>query len=376
MREIACDSVFTASRLGVAANNLLNDIPDTKRQGDLMAQCGLRETVYGEGGSNHRACNLVRQQRFLTKVVARLESEPAKVIAEMQAMRAVLTGEGRMMCQVVGNVTNLAEQGCHALMPFVQCFPPSSLPLAEVMQPGRVRLTREVHSPAVASPLGQCKVLGMASMESCFLYACAPGLPSFQHADTAAMLVATELLTCIEGPMWNLIRGLGLAYSFTMYGDADEGLCYFSLSRSPALAKAYAEAGRLVKAFATGSTAITDLMLENAVASVMSSVMSRESTVAQCGMQSLMTALRRSGLGHNSRLLKSVAGVRSSQVLEVMDKYLVALFCPKTANVFCTSSPAKLDEVCAGMEEAGWQVLKPASLDELVIDTCPDIHLP
>ena len=51
------------------------------------------------------------------------------------------------------------------------------------------------------------------------------------------MLVATELLTCIEGPMWNLIRGLGLAYSFTMYGDADEGLCYFSLSRSPALAK-------------------------------------------------------------------------------------------------------------------------------------------
>ena len=59
--------------------------------------------------------------------------------------------------------------------------------------------------------------------------------------------------------------------------------------------QAYAEAGRLVKAFATGSTAITDLMLENAVASVMSSVMSRESTVAQCGMQSLMTALRRSG---------------------------------------------------------------------------------
>jgi len=33
-------------------------------------------------------------------------------------------------------------------------------------------------------------------------------------------------------------------------------------------------------------------------------------------------------------------------------------------------------QVCAGMEEAGWQVLKPASLDELVIDTCPDIHLP
>ena len=57
-----------------------------------------------------------------------------------------------------------------------------SVNTTEVMQPGRVRLTRELHSPAVASPLGQCKVLGMASMESCFLYACAPGLPSFQVA--------------------------------------------------------------------------------------------------------------------------------------------------------------------------------------------------
>ena len=46
------------------------------------------------------------------------------------------------------------------------------------------------------------------------------------------------------------MRGQGLAYSFTMYGDADERLCYFSLSRSPAVAKAYAAAGRLVEAFA------------------------------------------------------------------------------------------------------------------------------
>ena len=182
-------------------------------------------------------------------------------------------------------------------------------------QPGEIRLARQVHSNAVTSPSGVLKVLSMPAIESSFLYCAARGLPSFQHADTAAMLVAIEILTCIEGPLWNLIRGQGLAYSFSMYGDADEGLVYFSLSRSPCVIKAYNEARRLVQAFAGGECRISDTDLENGIASVLSSVVSRESTVGQCGMQSLMTALRRSGPGHNSRLLKSIAAVSASHAM-------------------------------------------------------------
>ena len=37
-REIVFDSVFTAERLAIAANNLLNDIPESKREGELVAQ--------------------------------------------------------------------------------------------------------------------------------------------------------------------------------------------------------------------------------------------------------------------------------------------------------------------------------------------------
>lgn len=64
-------------------------------------------------------------------------------------------------------------------------------------------------------------------------------LAGFGHEDTAPMLVAIELLCSIEGPMWREVRGLGLAYSFGMHGDADEGLVYFSLSRSSNVPKAF-----------------------------------------------------------------------------------------------------------------------------------------
>ena len=346
--QVTCDSIFTPERLAVAANNLLNDVPEIKREGDVIAQCGLREKLYASSGSNHRACNLLRQQRFLTNIVARLQSSPSEVVSEIQAMRAVLTREGGMMIQVVGNIVRLALQGLHPLIPLIDAFPPAvdrGDKQVRVRQPGQVRLAQQLHSTAVASPPGVASVVAMGALESCFLYAAARGLPSFQHEHTAPMLVATELLTCIEGPMWNVIRGAGLAYSFTMYGDADEGLCYFSLSRSPAVGRAYVEAGSLIASFASGETPITAMALENSKASVMSSIVSRESTVGQCGMQSLMNALRRSGPAHNARLLSSVASVSQEQVMYVIQKYLLALFSPQSANVFITTSPAKFDEV-------------------------------
>ena len=316
-REITFDSVFTPDRLAVAANNLLNDVSERKREGEMIAQAGLREMLYCKSSSNHCACNLVRQTRFLSSVVARLQTEADVVVAEMEALRAALTTAGTIMLQVVGNMSLLAKEGLHPLRPIIDLFGLSrtAVPEDAVTQPGEIRLARQVHSNAVTSPSGVLKVLSMPAIESSFLYCAARGLPSFQHADTAAMLVAIEILTCIEGPLWNLIRGQGLAYSFSMYGDADEGLVYFSLSRSPCVIKAYNEARRLVQAFAGGECRISDTDLENGIASVLSSVVSRESTVGQCGMQSLMTALRRSGPGHNSRLLTSIAAVSASHAM-------------------------------------------------------------
>ena len=57
--------------------------------------------------------------------------------------------------------------------------------------------------------------------------------------------------------MHGIMRGTPSHYTRatprTQYGDADEGLCYFSLSRSPAVSKAYAEAGALLASFARSS---------------------------------------------------------------------------------------------------------------------------
>ena len=210
----------------------------------------------------------------------------------------------------------------------------------------------------------------MAAIESAFLFAAAPGLPGFAHADTAPLLVATELLCAIEGPLWVGVRGLGLAYGFSMYGDAEEGLVYFSLARSTSLPRAYAEARAIVGAFASGERPVEPVALENAAAAVVSGVVSREQTVSACGLQAMMSALRGTGPGHNARLLRAVQAVTAGDVRRVLGAYLVPLFDPARANMCITAAAGKADEVAAGFEALGWAVRRETP-DDAVADAPP-----
>jgi hypothetical protein len=45
--------------------------------------------------------------------------------------------------------------------------------------------------------------------------------------------------SCVQGPMWRQIRGMGLAYSYNLFLDVEAGLLYFTLAKSTNLPKAY-----------------------------------------------------------------------------------------------------------------------------------------
>ena len=225
-----------------------------------------------------------------------------------------------------------------------------------VAVPRGVRHASALHRECVGAPAGEAVVVGLGAIESSFLYTVTRGLPGFGDPDTAPLLVATELLCAIEGPLWVNVRGLGLAYGFSMYGDAEEGLVYFSLARATNLPRAYAEARALVRAFVAGERPVEAVALENAAAAVISGVVSREQTVSACGLQSLMTALRGTGPGHNARLLRAVQAVTAGDVRRVLERYLGPLFEPMTANMCITAAAAKADEVAAGFQALGWAV--------------------
>jgi len=364
LRDVLVNSTFEAERLRVAAKNLLADVSEMKREGEVICQALLRERMYGEG-SNHHACNLIRQHRFLSATLEALGEEDgcARVLSELSGLRAILTDPSNLFCQVVADAYKLGDVKSGWLTPnFLRAEAGSAGPRC----PADVSYARAFHKECVGSPGAVASVLSMAAIESSFLFAACKGLPGFGHEDTAPMLVAIELLCSIEGPMWREVRGLGLAYSFGMHGDADEGLVYFSLSRSSNVPKAFQAAKKLVGAFASGEEAMESVTVENAIASVVSAVVSREQTVSACGMQSIMSALRASGPGHNSRLVQAVLAVTEADLQRVLSRYLVNVFEPSKANLAITTNGNKVEEVVSGLEGLGWKPDRLDSVDDFV----------
>ncbi|KNC70812.1 hypothetical protein SARC_16656, partial [Sphaeroforma arctica JP610] len=82
--EILWHSVPTTERLKVAINRLISDIPSAKRSEVSMTLALMRDLYIPNPDSNVYATNLIRQQKFLTKMLERLDKGEEQAV--MQAV--------------------------------------------------------------------------------------------------------------------------------------------------------------------------------------------------------------------------------------------------------------------------------------------------
>lgn len=89
----------------------------------------------------------------------------------------------------------------------------------------------------------------------------------------------------MESVFWKKIRGLGLAYGYSVVMKIEEGLTYFALSRSSNLLKAYQVAKEIIDELDTRKVPLEDVRIESAKSGVIFSVVSREETMAAAALQ-------------------------------------------------------------------------------------------
>ena len=71
----------------------------------------------------------------------------------------------------------------------------------------------------------------LSSTDSCFIMMNTPFLTEFKVDKYAAIEVGISYLTMQEGPLWNAIRGPGLAYSYSLSCSLSSGYITFMLYR-------------------------------------------------------------------------------------------------------------------------------------------------
>ncbi|KAK2579672.1 hypothetical protein KPH14_011595 [Odynerus spinipes] len=364
IKELLYETELISDRLKIIATKMINDVAQVKRQGSRIVKDLMKSLTYNKD-SNYYASSLLRQQKFLTKMIERLndESSEQEVKAEIESVRKILTSTRNMVLYMAANVDKLAAEVDNVYAPWNDFF--SDMDITE-KKPLNVTTDWQLLSlPGEISSKG-C-VTGLGCIDSAFLIQSCPSINDFQSDDLASLLVCLQYLNQTEGPMWRLIRGQGLSYGYGIYPKPNEGLLYFSLYRSTNVVAAYKEAKNIAQAHLSKDKWET-LLFESAKSSLIFEIIQKEKTVCDVVQKSLLSYFMKVPHDYNNQMVRRISTVVIEDLTRVANRYIKPLFEPTESKTTVVCHPSKAPEVAAAFNELGHKLEIYNSLEETFLN--------
>jgi Zn-dependent M16 (insulinase) family peptidase len=244
--ELVADSLLRAVHtdpeiIGRSARRLLQDQEGT-RQAYSVCSAAANELIYASQSVPY-ITNQWRQHRLLKPAAASATewlSTPAgcRYVSAVDRIRACPL---RLRLHVPFGMSDEALRVWLPTELLARCTPPTP----PVTSDKRDILTITPSAgPAVADavvvPLASCDGAYVSLTRACDL----PATFSRQHA---ALLIGIEAISALEGPLWRVVRGSGLAYGCVVSASADRGLVTLDLYRTPCPSVALRSAASVVR---------------------------------------------------------------------------------------------------------------------------------
>lgn len=140
LREILYQTVLTPERLKIMANKMVNDVAQAKRQGRSVVSYVMKGIRYIEGAyknvvvsyyinqlycslvfldSNPQINGILKQHKFLLKVMEKLETAPQEIIENMEKLKNVITEPANVALYFAGNLDMLKPTAAKAINDFL-----------------------------------------------------------------------------------------------------------------------------------------------------------------------------------------------------------------------------------------------------------------
>ncbi|GAA5806689.1 hypothetical protein MFLAVUS_000037 [Mucor flavus] len=359
LHDILWNTKFTVERLKIVASQILNDIPQAKRDGHDMGSATMRALQYDPKKSVHAARNLLFQNAFLTDVIKRLEENPESVLAELNQYRSALCSPNNIRIHVTGDILNLPKPRTA-----FKDFSPSKM----VRELAPITLSKQVLCQAGLEPGNHGLLVTLPTIENTFSLHSVKGPSRFDDNDIAPLLVMIELLDTMEGIFWKLIRGQGLAYSCFLDANIESGLMNFTIYQSPNAFKAFEQAKKVIEQLANHEMDIDPASIDGAKSAVIYSLVARENTMDRAALQSFVNqVLKKMPASYNQDMLIAIQAVTLDDLQNVLNKYFVNMFKPETSNVVVVSTPTKIVDIQKGFEGLGFNI-KSIALNDITMD--------
>lgn len=329
LKTLLVDSIFDTERIISAVKKMLADVPDEKRDGHSMA-ASVDRMIHYTAASSVRATNTLVKAVYLKKILKMLKTEPQKVLDKLEALRKHLLTFSNMRMLVIANLETLPEP-VSTFKILTDTFPPGQSPTLKPVDDRNVVL-----SDIGRSPGGAHYIITMP-IDSSFALLTTRGPKGYKNTQLPPLMVALAYLDAVEGPMWQSIRGTGLAYGTSFIRDAETGLLKFRIFKSPNAFSAYNKAKAVIKEYGDGTRAFEKLALEGAISSIVRDFVDERATIVDAARSSFIDLVTR-GVGKEWQdwALREVRKVTAEDVKKVLNEVVANVFLPDRADLVVT----------------------------------------
>ena len=211
-------------RLRSTLAKLTADIPQAKRDGDLMATA-VNTMVHWAPESSVRAQCSLAMAAYLKHMKHLLSSQTTTFCGRYRTMCGVIHRPENLRILIVGDIGKLDRpvSAWHAFTEGISHIGPLN-PLGKPAQ---------LLSPAAQSFGETAVIVPIPAVAGSYAILTARYLDSYLHPDYPAAIVAREYLIAVEGPLWKAVRGAGLAYGSHFSTNVDAGIATFHIHQSP-----------------------------------------------------------------------------------------------------------------------------------------------
>ncbi|EFR01668.1 cytoplasm protein [Nannizzia gypsea CBS 118893] len=244
LKDLTWNSIFAVERLTAVTSKLLADVPEEKRDGESMVEAIGIMTQLGEK-SISRAHTALVKARYLKRVKTLLAIQPDEIVRQMEEVRKALFCLDNFRVLVTADPKKLTGPVA-SWNTFI-----ADLDTSKELKPV-VKVAQRL-SDAGRHPGTHAYVVPMKSMDSSYAESSSKGICSHDNPKLPALMVAIAYLNNEDGPLWNALRGSGLAYFFYLRSSIDSGLVHLMIHQSPNVHKAFEAAKATIECHLSGS---------------------------------------------------------------------------------------------------------------------------
>ena len=343
------DSIFDQTRLLSGLKKLIASLVSEKRAGE--------DVVVNLGGMVHttrenigRSSNTLIRGPHLKRMLTQLQNEPESLISDLKKLQQALAYSPSFRCYALGNFET--DRIPHPVKDWSVLTKRLGNSRQELEPLDSVRSSL---SPKGKEPGEVALIMPLRTMDSSFMYLYGKGIHSHQDPMLPALTVAQAYLEVIEGPLWNAIRGTGLAYGTYFKRSLQRGALTYYIYRSPDAFKAFNVSKELVADLVSGKTELDELRIEDAISNIIKGVANEGPSMQAAASMSFMNqVILDVPKDWSRRFAKGVQHVTKTDILQALREFILPLFDPKSANAYVTCAPVMEEKLLQDLKQAGF----------------------